>query len=269
MSTHVFDTGIALTALEVGRFAGHTTPAYANMVGPFGGITAAQAMHAVMLHPDRLGEPVAFTVNFAAALADGPFTVNARPARSNRSTQHWLIEFFQAGQTVLTATAVTALRRDTFSVAELEMPHVPAPADVPLIEAKAPMEWVRRYEMRYLAGSMPRLWDGTDSGSSLSQLWVRDADLRALDFCSLTALADVFFPRVYVRRPLRVPIGTVTMTVYFHANSGQLSRTGSGYLLGQARAQAFHNGFFDQTAQMWNEAGELLVTSHQLVYFKE
>ncbi len=131
------------------------------------------------------------------------------------------------------------------------------------------MEWVRRYEIRHLAGSMPRLWDGTDSGSSLSQLWVRDADLRTLDFCSLTALADVFFPRVFVRRPLRVPIGTVTMTVYFHANAGQLSQTGSGYLLGQARAQAFHNWFFDQTAQMWNEAGELLVTSHQLVYFKE
>lgn len=269
MANHVFDTGIALTATADGNFLGHTSPAYANMVGPFGGITAAQAMHAVMLHPDRLGEPVAFTVNFAAALANGPFTANARPARSNRSTQHWVVEMFQDGQTVLTATAVTALRRETFSLAEMAMPSVPAPADVPLTESKAPMEWVRRYEMRHLEGSMPRLWDGADSGSSLSQLWVRDADLRTLDFCSLTALADVFFPRVFVRRPLRVPIGTVTMTVYFHANSVQLSQTGSGYLLGQARAQAFHNGFFDQTAQMWNEAGDLLVTSHQLVYFKE
>lgn len=269
MSTHVFDTGIALTATTDGSFTGHTSPAYANMVGPFGGMTAAQAMNAVMLHPDRLGEPVAFTVNFAAALAEGSFTVKARAARTNRSTQHWIIEFFQDDQTVLTATAVTALRRDTFSAAELEMPRVPAPAVVAPTESKAPMQWVRQYEMRHLTGSMPRLWDGMDSGSSLSQLWVRDADLRTLDFCSLTALADVFFPRVYVRRPLRVAIGTVTMTVYFHANSGQLSRTGSGYLLGQARAQAFHNGFFDQTAQMWNEAGELLVTSHQLVYFKE
>jgi acyl-coenzyme A thioesterase PaaI-like protein len=65
------------------------------MVGPFGGITAAQALNAVLQHPQRLGEPVSLTVNFCAALADGPFTVTARPARTNRSTQHWVIEIQQ------------------------------------------------------------------------------------------------------------------------------------------------------------------------------
>ena len=48
------------------------------MIGPFGGVTAAQALNAVLQHPQRLGEPVAFTVNFATALADGPFLVQAR-----------------------------------------------------------------------------------------------------------------------------------------------------------------------------------------------
>ena len=42
----------------------------------------------------------------------------------------------------------------------------------------------------------------------------------------------------------------------------------SGYLLGQAKAQAFCNGFFDQSAQLWNEAGHLLASSHQIVYYK-
>jgi len=45
--------------------------------------------------------------------------------------------------------------------------------------------------------------------------------------------------------------------------------TGNGYLLGQARAQSFFNGFFDQSAELWNEAGHLLATTHQIVYFKE
>ena len=35
------------------------------------------------------------------------------------------------------------------------------------------------------------------------------------------------------------------------------------------QAQAFRNGYFDQTAQLWNEAGELLATTHQVVYYKE
>ena len=58
------------------------------------------------------------------------------------------------------------------------------------------------------------------------------------------------------------------MTVYFHADSGQLAATGSGYLLGQAQGQAYRNGFFDQTGQLWNRQGQLLASTHQIVYFK-
>ena len=48
-----------------------------------------------------------------------------------------------------------------------------------------------------------------------------------------------------------------------------LTASGSAYLLGQARAQTFRNGFFDQSSQLWNEAGLLLATTNQIVYFKE
>ena len=278
MTLHVFDQAIAFTPLgavaphagnTADAFAGHTSPAYANMVGPYGGITAAQVLNAVMQHPARLGEPVSFTVNFAAAVADGAFTVVARPARTNRSTQHWVVELQQEGQAVVTATAVTALRRETFSLNETPMPTVAGAATLASATRHAPLEWVKRYDMRFLAGPMPHDWDGSDSGSSHSLLWVRDAEPRPIDFCSLTALADVFFPRIYVRRRQRVPIGTVSMTIYYHADAAQLERTGTGHVLGQARAQAFRNGFFDHTAQLWNEAGDLLATSHQLVYYKQ
>ena len=68
---------------------------------------------------------------------------------------------------------------------------------------------------------------------------------------------------------VRVELGTVSMTVYFHADAALLQATGAGYLLGQTQAQAFRNGYFDQAAQLWNEAGQLLVTTHQVVYYKE
>lgn len=269
MTAHDFDAAVALQPQGDGTFLGHTSPAYGNMVGPFGGVTAAQALNAVLLHPQRLGDPVALTVNFAAALADGPFTVSARPARTNRSTQHWVIEVVQQGQTVLTGTAFFGLRRAPWGADEHAMPTVPAPSEVAPAQGLARIEWCRRYEMRFIDGAVPAEWDGQDRGTSRTRLWLRDAPPRPLDFASLTALADVFFPRVWRRRPIRVPIGTVSMTVYFHADQAQLGVSGSGYLLGQARAQAFRKGFFDQTAQLWNEAGELLVTTHQMVYFKE
>jgi acyl-CoA thioesterase len=268
MSTHVFDQAIALERQANGHWLGHTSPGYANMMGPYGGISAAQLLNAVLLHPERLGDPVALTVNFAAAVADGAFEIQARAARTNRSTQHWMIEMVQDGQTVLTATAMTAVRRETWGQNEVPMPELPAPMQVERAAVRAPMEFVQRYEQRYLVGGLPQAWDGSGE-HSLTQLWVRDTPPRALDYASLAAVADVFIPRVFVRRATRVPTGTVSMTVYFHATTAQLAETGSGFLLGQARAQAYRDGYFDQTAQLWNEAGTLMATSHQIVYYKE
>lgn len=267
--THAFDRAVALQPQPDGSFLGHTSPDYANMVGPYGGISAAQALNAVMLHPKRLGEPVALTVNYAAALADGPFTVIARPARTNRSTQHWAIEIQQQGEAVLLGTAFTALRRDTWGSVENRMPDVPPPAEVPPPTRPRPIGWTHHYEMRFIEGGFPPAWDNSEQDSSLCRLWLRDQPERPLDFPSLAALSDVFFPGVWRRRAKPVPIGTVSMTIYFHADSAQLAATGSGYLLGQAGSQVFNKGYFDQTAQLWNEAGELLVTTHQVVYYKE
>ncbi|MGB4356604.1 MAG: thioesterase family protein, partial [Limnohabitans sp.] len=133
---HPFDEAIDLRASALAQapheFTGATHPAYANMVGPFGGTTAAQLLQSAMLHPDRLGEPVALTVNFAAPVADGDIRFVARPVRTNRSTQHWIIEAHQAEGVVATATAVFAVRRETWSDVEAVMPaNVPAPDAVP------------------------------------------------------------------------------------------------------------------------------------------
>lgn len=266
---HPFDAAVALVHEGGDRFAGHTHPAWANMVGPFGGITAAQALQAVLRHPACLGEPVALTVNYAAALADGPFTVTARAARTNRSTQHWVIEFTQDGQTVVTGTAMTALRRDTFGVVEHAMPQVPAPADVPLPTGRGRVEWINRYELRFVEGGFPTQWDDSDRGHSRTRVWMRDRQARALDHASLAAMADVFFPRVWSRRTRPVPLGTVSMSVYFLCDSSLLASVGAGHVLGQAQGQGFYRGYFDQTAQLWSQAGQLLATTHQVVYYKE
>ena len=266
-TTFDFDQATLLQDLGEGRYSGSTYSAWLNMVGPFGGITAAVLLQAVMLHPKRLGNPVSFTVNFCAGVAEGAFDVTAKPARTNRSTQHWTIELTQAGSIVITATAVTAVRRATFSSIESHMP-VLTPAHMLTRSEPPKLTWTHRYDMRALTGHLPTVWDGTE-GDTLTQMWVRDVQERSIDFVSLTALADTFFPRVYLRRRTFVPIGTVSMTVYFHADAGELAALGTGFVLGQAKAQCLFNGFFDQSAQLWSEAGTLLATTHQVVYFKE
>ncbi|GKT22057.1 thioesterase family protein [Acidovorax sp. SUPP3334] len=270
---HPLDDALALQPAGPGQFTGRTTPAYWNMVGPFGGATAATLLQALMQHPDRLGEPLSLTVNYAGAVAEGPFTVHATPVRTNRSTQHWTLSIVQpytegAPAVTTIGTAVTAARRETWSQTDTPMPQAPHPDTLDAPPKGLGVAWLDRYELRAVAGSLPQQWDGSGD-SSLTQLWMRDAPARPLDFCALAGLADVFFPRVWLRRAHRVPAGTVSLTVYFHAGSAQLAATGTGFLLGQARAQEFRNGFFDQTAQLWNEAGTMLASSHQIVYYKE
>lgn len=274
MNLHPFDQALQLRPAgeqQPDTWLGASSPAYWNMVGPFGGTTAAKAIQAIMQHPALLGEPIALTVNYACAMAEGPFSITAKPVRTNRSTQHWLVSLVQtdaAGieSVVMTATAVTAARRDTWSMSDSAMPEVAFDEASPRLRF-ATAEWTQRYDIRAVCGQVPAVWDGSGE-DSLSQLWVRDEPPRPLDFAALAAMADVFYPRVWLRRATLVPAGTVSITTYFHADSAQLAQSGVGYLLAQARAQAFRNGFFDQTAQLWSDAGTLLATSTQMVYYK-
>lgn len=276
MTKHPFDKAMALdhSDIEAGLFAGTTSPDYWNMVGPFGGTTAALVMRAVLRHPDLLGAPIALTVNYAAAIESGPFEVKATPVRTNRSTQHWRIEIQQADaqgkpQVNTSATMVTAVRRPTWGTTDLKMPDVPEPSEVaPMTLGPAAVAWIHQYEMRPVSGFMPAQWDGSGTDSETC-LWLRDAQPRDLDFCSLASMSDLFYPRIWLRRARQVPAGTVSITTYFHADEAQLADVGSGYLLGRAVGQQFCNGFFDQTAQLWSAGGVLLATSNQIVYYKE
>ncbi|CAN5630561.1 thioesterase family protein [soil metagenome] len=263
---HPLDTALALDS-SAGSARGQTSPDYANMVGPFGGLTAAAIVAAISAHPDRLGDPVSLTVNYAAPIADGEFDIALRAVRTNRTNQHWIAELTQGGEIKTTATAVFGIRRSTWSDTEPTPPAAPAPEEAIRQDISSFVTWTRNYEMRFVEGALPG--DGAgESPESTSTLWVRDHPARPLDFPALTALCDVFYPRVFLRRGQFIPAGTISFTVYFHAQSDDLARQADNFLLATARAQRFSGGYFDQNAQLWGRDGSLLATTHQIVYFK-
>ncbi len=267
---HPFDQALQLQAgIDEDHWQGRTSPAYANMVGPFGGVTAAQALAGVLIHPKRLGDPVALTVNFAAAVADGAFDLIVRPVRTNRSTQHWTIELRQGDAVALTGTAFTALRRDSWGNDEVAKPSAPGAGATPAARrrALAPV-WLERYDLRFVEGELPARFEGHEAGHR-SLLWLRDEPPRALDYASLAALSDAFFPRLMLRRGRLAAVGSVSITTYFHADAAQLATVDAAHILGEATAGTFRHGYFDQTARLWSPAGPLLASSHQIVYYKE
>ncbi|MFP5405828.1 MAG: acyl-CoA thioesterase [Gammaproteobacteria bacterium] len=266
---HPFDAAVRLVTQEENLFQGKTSPAYGNMVGPFGGITAATLLNAAWLYPRRLGEPVSLTVNYAGPIADGSMTILATPVRTNRSTQHWIMELSQGGEIAATATAVFAIRRETWSSTEATFPSMPEASTLGSIPLTNRVAWIRNYDMRFSKGGFPDFTRPQPGQDSVSSLWVRDEPPRPLDFLSLAAICDVFFPRSFLRRQKFSPAGTVSLTSYFHADSAAFERQADRAVLATARASHFGKGYFDQSAQIWGDGGVLLATSHQIVYFKD
>lgn len=267
MSSHAFDQAIALTPVSTNLYKGATTEAFQNMVGPFGGMTAATLLNAALQHPQRLGDPVSLTVNFAGPVGLGEFELEAVPLRTNRSTQHWLLLQRQNGEVVTSATAFFAARRETWSQQQMPRPPAPAADTMPRNEVSI-RNWFQHYDLRFVHGMpmAPRL-PGQAHDESL--LWMRDYPERQLDFPSLTALGDIFAPRIFLCRESFTPAGTVSMTHYFHATSEELLNAGSRFLLGQARATRLHDNYGDQIAHLWTDDGVLLLTTTQSVYYKE
>lgn len=260
VTLHPFDDAMHLDALGDGRYRGRTTEAYRNMVGPYGGITAAVMLQALLQRSERLGDPVALTVNFAGPVRDGEFVIATREIRTSRSTQHWFAEMVQGSdpEVSTTATAVFGTRRETWRHTEASPPSLPSRESLVAARKSTSAPWSERYDRRTI----------NDLDAGVARSWVVDVPPRPLDFPSLASLCDAFRPWLFVRRPQPTPIGTVTLNVYFHAAADELAAIGAAPLKVVARSNVIHRGFFDQEAQVWSPDGALIATTQQVVWFK-
>lgn len=262
-----FDLATRVTTHD-GHTTGHTSDAYWAFVGPFGGTTAATMLRAIVDHPKREGDPLALTVNYCAPIAKGPFDLNVRLIKPNRSSQHWSVELTQGEDVAAFATAVFAIRRPSWSHQPKTMPHV-TPFEDAKPYSKAAANWVRQYQFRFVDRG-PQIADGTDKrlASAHTKLWIRDAAPRKLDAISLASMGDAFFGRIFHVRKEIVPFGTVSMTTYFHTDAEELAAMKTDTVLGVADASVFHKSYGDQIAELWSPDGKLLATTQQVTYFK-
>ena len=267
---HLFDDATRVAAGD-SRWSGHTSNGYWAFVGPFGGVTAATMLRAIIEHPQREGDPLAITVNFCAPIAQGPFDLDVRLIKANRSTQHWSVELAQNGGDVATfATAVFAVRRPSWSHQPAQFPEAPPFETVRAYPTRSlKMSWVRQYDFRFVAGE-PQLGGVPHAApaSAFSKLWIGDTLPRKIDALSLLSMSDAFFGRIFHVRNEFVPFGTVSLTTYFHAAADELAAGDITHILATADASIFHRSYGDQTGQLWSPTGRLLATTTQMAYFK-
>jgi hypothetical protein len=270
---HPFDEATALAGAgdDPVRRA-RTSDAYWTFISPFGGVSAATALRAVLERPDRDGDPLAVTINFCAPIERGTYDVHVRRVRANRSSQHWQVEFRQGtgAEAVLTASIVTAVRRESWHHQPARKPALAPFESMPAFDNRGSLSWVAQYGFRFAEGVPALAEEGIADPprSPRSLLWLQDAVPRPLDFISLLAMSDAFFGRIFQVIGRIPPFGTVSMTTYFHAAADELAAHGDAPLAALADARVFHRSFCDQTAELYGRGGQLLATSTQIAYFR-
>jgi acyl-CoA thioesterase len=269
---HDFDAAVTLVPAGEGQWTGHTHPSYANFNGQFGGITAATLLRAALIASAGSAVPVSVTVNYTAAVSQGPFEVSVREIRRGRTLQHWSAEMVQGGKVTATALVALANRSKSWSHAPLLAPAAPPPGDVPRIQFDLPKGWVGEYDMRFMEGSTEHLRGKpplAEPASARSLLWLRHSTPRQLDFPGLMCMSDAFFVRMIQVRNTFPPMGTVSISTYFHCDAAALAAQGDDFLLCNVDSRVFRDTFHDQSAELCSRDGTLLANTHQIVWYAE
>lgn len=270
MELHPFDKALALERLDDGLWRGAPDPAYGNMAGPFGGLTAALLLQAVLNDERKLADPIALTVNFCSAIAQEPFVIETKLQRGGRTTQHWSVELKQDGAVAATASVVCGSRKPVWSHQPARAPEIAAREQLTRSLFPGRPVWTRRYAFQFAEGGLddyPRADGVIRSARSVALL--QDDPPRPLDFAALAALSDAFFVRIMHARGTFQPMATVTLTTYFHLGGDELKALGAAPVIGQADAAVFSGGFADQTCSLWSEAGKLIANGVQATWYKE
>lgn len=268
---HAFDAALTLAPVKPLVWMGQTHPAYANFNGQFGGMTAATLLRAILSGAGG-GTPVSATVNYCAAMAQGPFTVSAREIRKGRTLQHWSADLVQGDKVCATALVALAIRQQSWSHAPLLPPAAPPPEDVAPSSPGEFKGWIGQYDMRFVAGSIEHLRGQPPLAapeSAKSLLWLRHAPSRPLDFEGLLCMSDAFFVRMIQVRNTFPAMGTVSISTYFHCDAAALARQGDRALLCHVDSRVFRDTFHDQSAELWSDDGVLLANTHQIVWYAE
>lgn len=272
MTLHPLDIATQLDRVSEGVLAGQTSDDYWNFAGPFGGYVAALFMKAVMIDPRRLGPPVAQTVNFCTAASKGAFEIVIKLARGGKATQHWSLELLQKGEIAATCTIVCANRRETFAHSVLTRPDLVGPESIPSVSPDVRLPWLAKYDFKFVEGGraeVKRARDEQRLGSSRTALWLKDQPDRVLDYVALAALCDCFILRLVQMRGTLPPMGTVSLTSYFHALPEELAAHGTQHLLGIADSKRFEANFHDQWMELWGADGRLIANGVQVAWYKE
>ncbi len=239
-----------------GRFRVDVSDRWSVGTGANGGYAAGLLARAIDLAtPDR---PLrSMTAHFLRPPTPGPATVEVDVVRAGRSLSVLDAALVRDGEALVVARAAVASPREAVSFCDRPAPDFPPPAELEREDWGEPDFIRRRYDTRYVEGTMPPVL----SGRGVVSGWIRTVDDCPVDRPLAVALTDAWVPPVLMRTDPPLGASTIDLTIHLFDT---LDEPYEGWCATTNTSTVLADGYVDTDTEVWTDDGRLLATARQL-----
>ena len=257
--TTLFDRTTALREIGTDRYEAEITRDWWIGVGPNGGLVAALLLKAAsetVAEPARA--PRTLTVHYLAAPREGSAELTSVIERAGRGVTFTSTRLIQDGRLCAVAMSAHAMPRDPLRAWRAEaMPGTPPPDECPPVESG------------YDDPAMRQVWDARwairpSTDDYIVGGWARLADRRHVDVHVLAAMADGWMPPLMAAGAEGITVPTMELTVHFRADARNVDFGPEHWCFARFESTTGHEGFLNETGEIWAADGTLLVQCRQL-----
>jgi acyl-CoA thioesterase len=256
-----FDVDTAVEHVGDGLFRATIDSKWWVIRGPNGGYVAAILQRAMTEAVGDHARPArSLTVHFIVPPVAGPIDVEVQIERQGRSLTSTSARLVQDGRLIATAVGAFSASRDAVEYAEVEMPSVPPPEDVPSRPMDDAPAHAGMFDWRPAIGKA----DFSAGEQAVTGGWFRLREPQLADPVVLTSYADGWFPALFFRTREPIGVPTVDFTVHFRTRLPLPHAAPEDFYLVVFRAPLAHDGFVVEDGEIWSHDGQLVAQSRQL-----
>ena len=262
---HKFSDAMAMTQRGDGRFVAAFDRSWWVVVGPNGGVIAALLLRAAQasVAPDR--SPRTITVHYVRPPVEGEVEMEVSVDRTGRTVSFVSVRMLQSDRLVASAMVALATARDApIEWEQRSPPQVRSLAESFMMEGDGSEIPIRdRWDQAWAVGvpgqALTEVSGGFEAGG-----WLRLADPEPYDAAVIAAMSDAWVPAVMVHSEAAVHTPTLELTVHFRRDIAEADLDPNEHCCAVFRQHSAHEGFLDESGEIWSEDGRLLAMCRQM-----
>lgn len=270
ITNSIFASDTELSALGGGSYRAELNRNWWVIVGPNGGLLAALMLRAVEAEVGTRdgghGRSVrTMTVHYLSPSVEGYAELEVEVDKHGRSVSFATVTLSQQGR--LVAKALVLLSAERPSVREWQQRQPPSALDLGdsffAVDGPDEVPLRERWDQRWAIG-VPGHPDTNPGGLLQVGGWTRLQDPHPYDGAVLAAMTDSWVPAVIVHEDARLTSPTLELTIHFRSDPARLGLGPEDHVLAVFRQETGHEGYLDESGEIWSADGRLLVVCRQL-----